>query len=88
MVREFLGYAEVLLLVSEDGELVPVLHCNQSIIEEIFSCIRGMGKDRTNLYASGVLQQNLNNNFKYNLKKNIFLSGITYGSHSPISSDR
>ena len=66
LVRVFLGYAEALLLVSKEGELVPALHCNQSSIEGLFSCIRGMGKDRTDLYTSGVLQHNLNNNFKYN----------------------
>ena len=37
------------------NELVPVLHYNQSSIEGLFSCIRGMEKDRTGFYPSGVL---------------------------------
>ena len=68
-MRGFLGYAEPLLVLVQMDKLVPVLHCNQSSIEGLFSCIRGMGKNRTDLYAFGILQQNLFNTLKHSTKQ-------------------
>lgn len=57
LVRGSIGiYRSILLLLSTKDEMVPALHCNQSSIQGLFSWIRGMGKDITYLYASGILQ--------------------------------
>ena len=55
------------MILDESGvdEYVSVLRCNQSSIEGIFSHIRMMGRDRTNLYGVGILQHNISNCLKY-----------------------
>ena len=64
LVRGFVGYARAVLDISKDDTFIPALHCNQSSIEGLFSCIRSMSKDRTDLYASGILHQNISKLYK------------------------
>ena len=59
LVRGFMAYAKSVLESSPEIMYVPGLHSNQSSIEGLFSNIRSMSKDRTDLYASGILQQNI-----------------------------
>ena len=55
-VRGFMAYVKFVLESSPEIKYVPGLHPNQSSIEVLFSNIRSISKDRTNLYASGILQ--------------------------------
>ena len=50
LVFGFIGYARCMLLDKYCNEFAPSLHCNQSSIENLFSNIRMMGKDRTDIY--------------------------------------
>ena len=59
LVCGFMAYAKSVLESSPEIKYVPGLHSNQSSIEGLFSNIRSMSKDRTDLYASGILQQNV-----------------------------
>ena len=40
-------------------EFVPALHCNQSSLEATFSSIRHLGKDRIDVYGTGILLSNI-----------------------------
>ena len=64
LVFGFIGYAKCILTDKSIDEYVPALHCNQSSIENLFSNIRMMGKDRTDLYGNGIMQQNIKENIK------------------------
>ena len=48
---------------------MPALHCNQSSIENFFSRMRNIDKDRTDLYGGGILQQNVMNDLHASNKK-------------------
>ena len=67
LVRGFLGYARC--IINATGSYVPALHSNQSSIECFFSRIRYMGKDFSDKYASGVVQQNVLNQISSIQKK-------------------
>ena len=54
-----MAYAKIVLESSHEIKYVSGLHLNQSSIEDLFSNIHPMSKDRTDLYASGILQQNV-----------------------------
>ena len=54
LVRGFMVYAKSVLEISPEIKYVPGLHSNQSSIEDLFSNICSMSKDRTDLYASGI----------------------------------
>ena len=60
----FIGYTKSILESSPRISLIPTLHSNQSSIENLFSCIRRMSKDRTDKYASGIIEQNLHKSIK------------------------
>ena len=75
----------MILNQSEKGEYVPALHCNQSSIEGLFSHIRMMGRDRTDLYGVGILQQNISNSLKL---LNIFTTSKTYPIHNETNGSR
>ena len=64
LVFGFIGYARCMLLDKDCNEFFPSLHCNQSSIENLFSNIRMMGKDRTDIYGNGIMQQNVKQNIK------------------------
>ena len=70
-VGGFFAYSEAVLgLKGIDGiEFIPGLHSNQSSLENFFSRMRQLGKDRTDLYAGGVLQQNVMNDIHSSQKK-------------------
>ena len=60
LVRWFAGYTACILKNSYCEKFVHVLHCNQSKLEGLFSRIRHMDKDLTDLYdGGGVQQQNI-----------------------------
>ena len=67
----FVAYSEAILSLPDSNGIlyVPGLHCNQSSLENFFSRMRQLGKDRTDLYAGGVLQQNVMNDIKSSNKK-------------------
>ena len=70
-VGGFFEYSKAVLSVSDVTILkfVPGLHSNQSSVENFFSRMRQLGKDRTDLYAGGLLQQNVVNDIRGNVKK-------------------
>ena len=57
-VGGFFAYSEALLMLPESYNIkfIPGLHYNQSSIENFFSRMRNLDKDRTDLYGGGVLQ--------------------------------
>ena len=59
LVKGYMSYAKEMLKYSPVLPYIPALHCNQSSIEGLFSCMLSMGKDRTDRYASGILQQSV-----------------------------
>ena len=65
LVMGFIGYTKSILESSPRTSLISTLHSNQSSIENLFSCIRRMSKDRTDKYASGIIEQNLHKSIKY-----------------------
>ena len=75
LVYGFLGYAKMILNESLVDEYVPTLHCNQNSIEVLFSHIRMMGRDRTDLYGVGILQHNISNCLKYS---NVYSKSKSY----------
>ena len=79
LVYGFLGHAKMILSQSEEGEYIPALHCNQISIEGLFSHIRMMGRDRTDLYGAGILQQNISNCLK---SSNVYIQSKTYPLHN------
>ena len=72
-VEGFFEYSKAILSVTDENSLkfVPGLHSNQSSLENFFSRMRKLGKDRTDLYAGGVLQQNVINDIHGYQKKKI-----------------
>ena len=66
-------YSKAILSVTDENSLkfVPGLHSNQSSLENFFSRTRKLGKNRTDLYAGGVLQQNVINDIHGYQKKKI-----------------
>ena len=70
-VGGFLAYSEAILGLPNSTNVfyIPGLHSNQSSLEIFFSRMRQLGKDRTDLYAGGVLQQNVMNDIKASNKK-------------------
>ena len=70
-VGGFFAYSEAILGLNNDGmiQFIPALHCNQSSLENFFSRMRQLDKDRTDLYAGGVLQQNVMNDIHSSQKK-------------------
>lgn len=50
-------------------DFIPTLHSNQSFLSKFVSRMRQPGKDQTNLYAGGVLQQNVMYDIHGNQKK-------------------
>ena len=70
-VGGFFAYSEALLMLTESHSIkfIPGLHCNQSSIENFFSRMRNIDKDRTDLYGGGVLQQNVMNDIYGSNKK-------------------
>ena len=59
LVKGFLGYAIEIFKHDATTHFVPALHCNQSTLEGTFSKIRHMGKDRTDVYGTGILVTNI-----------------------------
>ena len=59
LCKGFCEYSRSLLRKTPDAEFVPALHSNQSSIENHFSCIRQNNKDRTDVYGTGVMHQNI-----------------------------
>ena len=59
LVYGSIEYVRRILNDSGDKEYVAALHFNQSSIRGLFSRIRANGKDRTDLYGFGILQQNI-----------------------------
>ena len=76
LVYGFLGYGKMILHQSEKDEYVPALYYNQSSIEGLFSHIRMMGRDRTDLYGVGILQHNISNSLK--LSNLYYIQDISY----------
>ena len=72
LCKGFLEYARYILKDSDDSEYVPALHSSQSSIENHFSCVRDIGKDRTDVYGTAVVQLNIRSNMKstFQLKGN------------------
>ena len=70
-VGGFVAYSESILELPGgiNVSFIPGLHSNQSSLENFFSRMRQLGKDRTDLYAGGVLQQNVMNDIKSSNKK-------------------
>ena len=64
LVFGFIDYARCMLLDKGCNEFVPSLHCNQSSIENLFSNIRMMEKDRSDIYGNDIMQQNVKQNIK------------------------
>ena len=64
LVHGFIGYSRQILDCCETIQYIPALHCNQSSIEGLFSNIRANGKDRTDLYGVGIMQQNISSLMK------------------------
>ena len=64
LTRGYIGYANKLIKYCGDEYYAPALHCNQSSIEGLFSCIRMMANNRTDLYTGGIVQQNIFNEIK------------------------
>ena len=69
----------MILNQSEKDEFVPALYCNQSSIEGLFSQIRMMSRDRTDLYGVGILQQIISNSLKLS---NVLMKSKTYPIHN------
>ena len=65
LVYGFLGYAKMILDESGVDEYVPAIYCNQSSIEGLFSHIKMMDRNRTDLYGVGISQHNISNFLKY-----------------------
>ena len=61
LVTGFLQYACCIIENDNETIYIPALHSNQSSLESLFYRIRFMGKDKTHLYAGGILQQNVFN---------------------------
>ena len=61
LVSGFIQYARCIVECHQASIYIPALHSNQSNLEGLFSRIRFMGKDKTHLYAGGILQQNVFN---------------------------
>ena len=55
LYKGFIEYARFIFESSDALEYVPALHSNQSSIENHFSCVREMDKDRCDLYGTGVV---------------------------------
>jgi hypothetical protein len=55
-VKGYMPYAKEMLKYLPVLAYIPALHCNQSSIEELVSCIQSMGKYCTDRYVSGILQ--------------------------------
>lgn len=53
------------------NEFIPGLYCNQSSIENLFSNMRPMRKDRIDLYAVVITQRNIFINLKYSKKNTV-----------------
>ena len=60
---EVLSIQQRIIRVSDEDNIISILslHCNQNSIENFFSRMRNLDKDRTGLYGGGVLQQNVMN---------------------------
>ena len=58
-IHGFIGYTKEVFRVDTDITFVPGLHSNQSSIESLFSNIRNDGHDRTDIYGTGILIQNI-----------------------------
>jgi len=50
----FLHYAESILKLPDGPKYVPFLHSNSSVIEALFSQMRGMNRDKATTYESGL----------------------------------
>ena len=59
LCKGYIEYARNVLSDADVNEYVPALHSNQSSIENHFSCIRAMDKDRTDVYGTGVVHTNM-----------------------------
>ena len=64
-----MGYSKYVLVFDRELDYVSALHSNQSTIESLFSNIRMNKKDRTDLYATGILEMNIAYFTKKNIKK-------------------
>ena len=67
-IHGFIGYTKEVFRVDTDITFVPGLHSNQSSIESLFSNIRNDGHDRTDIYGTGILIQNIRTFSLKNLK--------------------
>ena len=67
LVRGFIQYSRYIVTITSPDIYVPALHSNQSSLED-FSRIRFMGKDQTDQYTAGVLQQDIINQSRANIK--------------------
>ena len=66
LCKGYIKYARYILKDSDELEYIPALHSSQSSIENHFSCVRDIGKDRTDLYGTAVMQLNFRANMKGN----------------------
>ena len=64
LCKGYIEYARYIVKSSTANEYIPALHSSQSSIENHFSCVRGIGKDRTDLYGTAVVQLNVRSNMK------------------------
>lgn len=53
------GILELIYVTGID--FIPALHSNQNLLDNVFSKMRQLGKDITDLHDGGVLQQNVMN---------------------------
>ena len=66
LCKGYIEYARYILKDSDELEYIPALHSSQSSIENHFSRVRDIGKDRTDLYGTAVMQLNFRANMKGN----------------------
>ena len=83
LCKGYLEYARYILTVCDDNEYVPALHSSQSSIENHFSCVRSIGKDRTDLYGTAIVQMNI----KAKRKSIRFKGNSSYEAEQSVESD-
>ena len=84
-MKEYMGYAMSILEILEDEAFISALYCNQSSIKGLFSCIHSMCKDRTDLYAGGIIQQQIFYQIKSTEKGSSSYSKTMIGDECTIS---
>lgn len=76
----FIGYANKVIKQYDSEYYIPALHCNQSSIEGLSSCIGMMSIDRTDLYARVRIEQNIHLELKAVKSSRFIIIPINYDS--------